>query len=125
MDFVFGWFFRGFNRAFSASSNAYGKGVGGLLSRKSIVMVIYLALAGATYGLFNAVPGGFVPAQDKQYLIGFAQLPDAASLDRTEDVIKRMSDIALATPGVEHAIAFPGSLDQRLHQRLECRCRLR
>ncbi|MBB3965024.1 efflux RND transporter permease subunit [Rhizobium metallidurans] len=108
MDFLFGWFFRGFNRAFSAGSNAYGKGVGGLVSRKSIVMVIYLALAGATYGLFNAVPGGFVPAQDKQYLIGFAQLPDAASLDRTEDVIKRMSDIALATPGVEHAIAFPG-----------------
>jgi multidrug efflux pump len=56
MDAVFGWFFRGFNRAFGAGSNAYGKGVGGLLSRKSIVMVIYLALAGATYSLFNAVP---------------------------------------------------------------------
>jgi multidrug efflux pump len=108
MDFIFGWFFRGFNRAFGAGSNGYGKSVGGLLSRKSIVMVIYLALAGATYGLFNAVPGGFVPAQDKQYLIGFAQLPDAATLDRTEDVIKRMSAIALAEPGVEHAIAFPG-----------------
>jgi multidrug efflux pump len=108
MDFLLGWFFRGFNRAFGAGSNAYGKGVGGLLSRKSVVMVIYLALAGATYSLFNAVPGGFVPAQDKQYLIGFAQLPDAATLDRTEDVIKRMSDIALKEPGVEHAIAFPG-----------------
>ena len=108
MDFVFGWFFRGFNRAFGASSNAYGRSVGGLLSRKSIVMVIYLALAGGTYAMFNSVPGGFVPAQDKQYLIGFAQLPDAATLDRTEDVIKRMSDIALAEPGVEHTIAFPG-----------------
>ncbi|TCU14403.1 efflux RND transporter permease subunit [Rhizobium sullae] len=108
MDFIFGWFFRGFNRAFGAGSRGYSKGVGGLLSRKSIVMVIYLALAGATYGIFNAVPGGFVPAQDKQYLIGFAQLPDAASLDRTEDVIKRMSDIAMAEPGVAHAIAFPG-----------------
>ncbi|MBF2713618.1 efflux RND transporter permease subunit [Agrobacterium vitis] len=108
LDFMLGWFFRGFNRVFGAGSNAYGKSVGGLLSRKSIVMVVYLALAGATYGLFNAVPGGFVPAQDKQYLIGFAQLPDAASLDRTEDVIKRMSDIALAQPGVAHAIAFPG-----------------
>ncbi|OWK24972.1 hypothetical protein AJ87_16110 [Rhizobium yanglingense] len=50
MDFIFGWFFRGFNRVFGAGSKAYGKGVGGLLSRKSIVMVIYLALAGATYG---------------------------------------------------------------------------
>ncbi|KQV83791.1 efflux RND transporter permease subunit [Rhizobium sp. Root1220] len=108
MDAVFGWFFRGFNRAFGAGSRGYGKGVGGLLSRKSIVMLVYVVLAGATYGLFNAVPGGFVPAQDKQYLIGFAQLPDAASLDRTEDVIKRMSDIAMAEPGVAHAIAFPG-----------------
>ncbi len=108
MDAAFGWFFRGFNKAFGAASKGYGKGVGGLVSRKSIVMLVYLVLAGATYGLFNAVPGGFVPAQDKQYLIGFAQLPDAASLDRTEDVIKRMSDIAMAEPGVAHAIAFPG-----------------
>ncbi|MGO4436663.1 efflux RND transporter permease subunit [Rhizobium sp. RAF56] len=108
MDAIFGWFFRGFNRAFGAGSNYYGKGVSGLVSRKSVVMVIYLVLVGATYSLFNAVPGGFVPSQDKQYLIGFAQLPDAASLDRTEDVIKRMTDIALAQPGVAHAIAFPG-----------------
>src|SRR5690606_29231030 len=63
---------------------------------------------GATYAVFNAVPGGFVPAQDKQYLIGFAQLPDGATLDRTEEVIKKMSEIALEQPGVEHAIAFPG-----------------
>ncbi|MCD2185046.1 efflux RND transporter permease subunit [Rhizobium sp. GN54] len=108
MDRTLGWFFRGFNRAFGASSNAYGRGVGAILSRKSIVMVIYLVLLGATYQLFQAVPGGFVPAQDKQYLIGFAQLPDAATLDRTEDVIERMSEITLAQPGVEHAIAFPG-----------------
>ena len=108
MDKVLGGFFRGFNRAFGAASNGYGKSVGGLLNRKSIVMVVYVILAAATYGMFNAVPGGFVPAQDKQYLIGFAQLPDAASLDRTEDVIKRMSDIAMQQPGVEHAIAFPG-----------------
>ncbi|MBB3945495.1 multidrug efflux pump [Rhizobium skierniewicense] len=108
MDKILGGFFRGFNRAFGAASNGYGKSVAGLLNRKSIVMIVYVVLAGATYGMFNAVPGGFVPAQDKQYLIGFAQLPDAASLDRTEDVIKRMSDIAMKQPGVEHAIAFPG-----------------
>ncbi|SES28939.1 multidrug efflux RND transporter permease subunit [Rhizobium sp. NFR03] len=108
MDKAFGWFFRGFNRAFGAASNGYGRSIGGLLSRKSVVMVIYLALAGATYGMFNAVPGGFVPAQDKQYLIGFAQLPDGATLDRTESVIKKMSDIALQQPGVKNAIAFPG-----------------
>ena len=65
-------------------------------------------LVGVTVGLFQAVPGGFVPAQDKQYLVGFAQLPDGATLDRTEDVIRRMSDIALKQPGVENAVAFPG-----------------
>ncbi|OLP54742.1 multidrug efflux RND transporter permease subunit [Rhizobium rhizosphaerae] len=108
MDAIFGWFFRGFNRAFGAASNGYGRTVGGLLSRKSLVMILYLALVGATYSMFHAVPSGFVPAQDKQYLIGFAQLPDGATLDRTESVIKRMSDIALKQPGVEHAIAFPG-----------------
>ncbi|KEQ03532.1 MAG: efflux RND transporter permease subunit [Alphaproteobacteria bacterium] len=108
MDGVFGWFFRGFNRAFGAASNGYGRTVGGLLSRKSLVMLVYLALVGATYAMFSAVPGGFVPAQDKQYLIGFAQLPDGATLDRTEDVIRKMSDIALEQPGVAHAIAFPG-----------------
>ncbi|MDB5664860.1 efflux RND transporter permease subunit [Cypionkella sp.] len=108
MDFAFGWFFRGFNRLFGSASATYGKGVGGLMSRKSIVMVIYMALVAGTYSVFNAVPGGFVPAQDKQYLIGFAQLPDGATLDRTEAVIERMSAIALKQPGVAHAIAFPG-----------------
>ena len=71
-----GWFFRGFNRAFGAASNGYGKTVGGLVTRKSLVMMVYMALVAATYGMFTTVPSGFVPAQDKQYLIGFAQLPD-------------------------------------------------
>lgn len=78
------------------------------MTRKSLVMLVYMALVAATYGMFTTVPSGFVPAQDKQYLIGFAQLPDGATLDRTESVIKRMSDIAMETPGVSHAIAFPG-----------------
>jgi len=108
MDALFGWFFRGFNRFFGASSEAYGRGVGGILTRKSLIMGLYVVLLGVTFALFRAVPGGFVPAQDKQYLIGFAQLPDAATLDRSEDVIRRMSEIALKHPGVEHAIAFPG-----------------
>ncbi|WP_026619607.1 multidrug efflux pump [Ensifer sp. WSM1721] len=108
MDALFGWFFRGFNRFFGASSEAYGRGVGGILTRKSLIVGLYVVLLGVTFVLFRAVPGGFVPAQDKQYLIGFAQLPDAATLDRSEDVIRRMSEIALKHPGVEHAIAFPG-----------------
>ena len=108
MDFAFGWFFRRFNRFFAVSSEAYGRGVTGTMSRKAVVMGVYLALVGLTYVMFQAVPGGFVPAQDKQYLVGFAQLPDGATLDRTEDVIRRMGDIALAQPGVKNAVQFPG-----------------
>src|SRR5437868_13077833 len=71
-------------------------------------MVGYVALIGVTFGLFKAVPGGFVPVQDKQYLVGFAQLPDGASLDRTEEVVRRMGDIALKDADVAHALQFPG-----------------
>jgi multidrug efflux pump len=108
MDRSLGWLFRGFNRVFSRGSEAYGGSVRRVISRKAVMMGIYLVLVGATFGLFKVVPGGFVPGQDKQYLVSFAQLPDAATLDRTEEVIRRMSDVALAHPGVEAAVAFPG-----------------
>lgn len=108
MDAAFGWLFRGFNRVFGAGASAYGNGVGRVLGRKSLMMGMYLALVGAAWGLFQVVPGGFVPMQDKQYLIGFAQLPDGATLDRSEEVIRTMSQIAIDDPGVEHAISFPG-----------------
>ncbi|WP_137045418.1 efflux RND transporter permease subunit [Pseudolabrys sp. FHR47] len=108
MDKVLGPFFRLFNKGFTRSTQAYTGGVKGLLGRKAVVMGVYAVLVGLTLGLFNIVPGGFVPAQDKQYLVGFAQLPDGATLDRTEDVIRKMSDIALKEPGVESAVAFPG-----------------
>lgn len=108
MDKVFGRFFGAFNKAFSRGSENYSRGVKGAISRKAIMLGVYLVLVLATTGLFKAVPSGFVPGQDKQYLIGFAQLPDGATLDRTEDVIRRISDIAMKQPGVEHAIAFPG-----------------
>jgi multidrug efflux pump len=108
MDRALGWFFQRFNRAFHRSSDAYSGGVKHVISRRAIVMVGYVALIGVTFGLFKAVPGGFVPGQDKQYLVGFAQLPDGATLDRTEEVIRRMGDIALKLPGVESAVAFPG-----------------
>jgi multidrug efflux pump len=58
--------------------------------------------------MFRVVPGGFIPAQDKQYLIAVLQLPNAASLDRTEQVVRQVSELALQTPGIEHAIGFPG-----------------
>jgi multidrug efflux pump len=108
IDKLLGWFFVRFNRMFQRGSHAYGGGVASVLKRKSAAIMVYALLLGATVLLFHRVPTGFVPAQDKQYLMGFAQLPDAASLDRTEGVIRQMSDIALKTPGVEAAVAFPG-----------------
>ena len=108
MDKLFGWFFRAFNRFFNRSSEAYGGGVRRVISHRAVMLAVYVVMLGATGVLFKAVPSGFVPGQDKQYLVGFAQLPDAATLDRTEDVIRRMDEIALKHPGVENAISFPG-----------------
>ena len=108
MDKAFGWLFRAFNRVFRSGANAYSGSVARVIARKAVLIGVYLALIGVTFGLFKAVPGGFVPVQDKQYLVGFAQLPDGATLDRTEDVIRRMSEIALQQPGVDGAVAFPG-----------------
>jgi multidrug efflux pump len=108
IDFLFGWFFRPFNWVFKRGSSAYGSGVTGVLQRKTIMLVIYAALIGTALYLFHIVPAGFVPPQDKQYLVSFAQLPAAATLDRTEEVIRKMSEIALKDPNVESAVAFPG-----------------
>jgi len=108
MDFVFGWFFRGFNRFFNRSTEMYAGGVKRLLGMKTIMMAIYVGLLALTYQGFQILPTGFVPLQDKQYLVSFAQLPQGSTLDRTEDVIREMSDIALKEPGVESAVAFPG-----------------
>ena len=108
MDAVFGRFFGWFNRVFNRGSENYGKGVGGILNRKSSALVVYGVLLAATVAMFQLVPPGFVPIQDKQYLVSFAQLPQGATLDRTEKVIREMSDIALKEPGVDAAIAFPG-----------------
>ncbi|MFG1359873.1 efflux RND transporter permease subunit [Xanthobacter pseudotagetidis] len=108
MDTLFGWFFSGFNRAFSAASRGYGGIVGRIVTRRVVMLGLYLVIVALTVGVFRAVPSGFVPGQDKQYLVGFAQLPDGATLDRTEEVIRKMSEIALKEPGIESAIAFPG-----------------
>jgi len=108
MDGVFGGFFRWFNRWFGRRSEGYGRSVTRILQRKTIAMIVYAGLLTLTVLLFTRIPSGFVPAPDKQYLIGIAQLPAGASLDRTEAVIRRMSDIALKVPGIVDAVAFPG-----------------
>ncbi|MDY1015554.1 efflux RND transporter permease subunit [Pseudomonas coleopterorum] len=103
-----GWLFRPFNRFFEKASHGYVGTVARVIRSSGIAMLLYAGFMVLTWFGFANTPTGFVPSQDKQYLVAFAQLPDAASLDRTEDVIKRMSDIALKQPGVENAIAFPG-----------------
>ncbi|MBA6364005.1 efflux RND transporter permease subunit, partial [Colwellia sp. BRX8-8] len=102
------WLFAPFNRVFERGSHGYQKLVKKLMRMSVIVIVAYIALLGGTVQLFSSVPGGFIPAQDKQYLIAIAQLPDAASLDRTHAVVREMEKIALDIPGVAHTVAFPG-----------------
>ncbi|MGN6191553.1 MAG: efflux RND transporter permease subunit, partial [Rhodanobacteraceae bacterium] len=108
IDRAFGWLFRPFNRLFHRGAERYLLGTRRLQGKGPAALAVYAALIALTAFGFTHVPTGFVPTQDKQYLVSFAQLPDAASLDRTEDVIKRMSAIALKQPGVESAVAFPG-----------------
>ena len=105
---IFGPFFKLFNRFFDRSSEAYAKGTSGIVKRRGMGMLVYVLLLMLTGYAFNAIPKGFVPTQDKQYLISFVQLPDGATLKRTEEVIRRMSDIALNEEGVKSTIAFPG-----------------
>ena len=108
LDAVLGWFFRPFNRVFTRGSTGYVGGVKRLLGRSAPALVIYAGLLGLTAYGFLYTPTGFVPQQDKLYLVSAVQLPDAASLDRTEAVIRRMDDIAKHTPGIVHTVSFPG-----------------
>jgi len=108
LDRIFGRFFAWFNATFKRTSGNYSRKVESAIKHKSLMMGIYLALVGFTVFMFSLVPQGYVPAQDKQYLVSFAQLPSGASLDRTEKVIRKMSDIALKHEGVASSVAFPG-----------------
>ncbi|MBD8235954.1 efflux RND transporter permease subunit [Pseudomonas fluorescens] len=109
LDKLFGgWLFRPFNRFFEKASHGYVGTVRRVIRGSGIALLLYAGLMVLTWFGFAHTPTGFVPSQDKQYLVAFAQLPDAASLDRTEDVIKRMSDLALKQPGVESTAALPG-----------------
>ncbi|APG03615.1 multidrug efflux RND transporter permease subunit [Luteibacter rhizovicinus DSM 16549] len=108
MDRGLGWIFRPFNRTFERASNGYVGGVKKILRFAVVMLVLYAGLVGLGVLGFARTPTGFVPPQDKQYLVAFAQLPDAASLDRTETVIREMGDIALKDPGAASAVQFPG-----------------
>ncbi len=108
IDRLFGWIFRPFNRFFLRSSRGYERGVAGSLRRRGLVFLVYAALLGATVFMFGRVPPGFIPTQDKLFLIGGVKLPEGSSLDRTEAVVRKLSDLALSTDGVSDAVQFPG-----------------
>ncbi|MCC6209211.1 MAG: efflux RND transporter permease subunit [Gammaproteobacteria bacterium] len=108
IDRLFGWVFRPFNRVFRGAAHLYAEGGRPALKRAPLMLLVYAILIGVTVMMFRAVPGGFIPTQDKLYLIGGVQLPAGSSLDRTEEVVRKMSELALATDGVRDAVAFPG-----------------
>lgn len=108
IDGLFGWFFKLFNKFFRSASNGYTNCVTFFTRHKALIMVIYGLLLIATAYSFTLVPSGFVPAQDKAYLIAFAQLPQGSTLDETEVVIKKMGEIAMEDPGVGNVVSFPG-----------------
>ena len=105
---VFGKFFALFNRGFAHASQRYSQAVQRITAMRIAVLAVFALLLVATWGMFQVVPGGFIPPQDKQYLIGIVQLPDAASLDRTEEVVRQVSQLAGQTAGVDHVIGFSG-----------------
>lgn len=108
IDRLFGWLFRPFNRFFASGSQRYQRGVSRVLGRRGAVFVVYLLLLAAAGVMFKTVPGGFIPTQDKLYLIGGVKMPEGASLERTDAVIRKMSAIGLSVDGVTDAVAFPG-----------------
>ena len=108
IDRAFGWAFGPFNRFFGRASDGYSRRAGLLTRRSGAALAVYAGLLALAVFAFLKVPRGFVPSQDKNYLVAFAQLPDGATLDRSEAVVKRMGEIALEQPGVTHAVQFPG-----------------
>ena len=108
LNILIGWFFKLFNWAFDSARRAYVWVIGGLIGVAPIILLVYVGLLGLAWYGFQVVPSGFIPAQDAGYLISVAQLPDAASLERTEAVVQKISDITRKVPGVAHSVEFPG-----------------
>jgi multidrug efflux pump len=108
VNWVLDKFFRGFNWLFDRATELYGKTVGWCLRLSAIVLLVYAGLIGLTGLGFSRLPSGFVPIQDKGYLVSNIQLPDSASLERTIEATAALEKIALETPGVAHTVAIPG-----------------
>ncbi len=108
IDLLFGWFFRLFNRSFDWTSNVYAGIVGRLVKKSAIAIVIYAVLLVCTGLSFNLVPTGFIPDQDQGYIIVAINLPDGASLARTDKVTRRVAEIGGKIDGVAHAVGIAG-----------------
>jgi multidrug efflux pump len=108
VNWILGLFFRGFNAVFDFATRVYGRMVAISLRLAALVLILYVGLLGLTYWGFTKLPQGFIPNQDKGYLIGNVQLPDSASLERTVAVMNKIQKIIAKTPGVEHVIDLPG-----------------
>jgi multidrug efflux pump len=109
IDLLFGWFFRGFNRLFGGITHGYGAAVRVCIRGSVVGLLVFAGLLYAMYYGLVTVPTGFVPTQDKGYLVAAVQLPDAAALERTEEVVRRAEQIALQTPGVKHVVSISGN----------------
>jgi len=105
---VFGRPFGAFNRLFKRSADRYSSSIGGTIARAPRLLAIYAVLVVVTILAFRGVQGGYIPNQDKQYLFAIVQLPEAATIDRTDAVMRRMGEIALEVPGVANVVQFPG-----------------
>jgi multidrug efflux pump len=108
IDRLFGWLFRPFNRFFNKSSQRYEGAVSRALSKRGAVFAVYVVLLIGAGVMFKAVPAGFIPLQDKLYLIAGVKMPEGASIERTDAALKKISAIAKGIEGVESEVAFPG-----------------
>ncbi|MBW8823398.1 MAG: multidrug efflux RND transporter permease subunit [Xanthomonadales bacterium] len=108
IDRLFGWVFRPFNRFFKRNSDRYEGAMKRTLGRRGAVFAVYAVLLLATGFMFKLVPAGFIPTQDKLYLIAGVKLPEGASIARTDAMLRKVADIAQHTEGVAHTISFPG-----------------
>ncbi len=98
----------GFNTGFDKMSNTYARGVRGIVKRRFIMLVVYALLVAATVHMFRTVPQGFIPPLDRGYAIVVIQLPDGASLSRTDTVTQQATKLIEGTPGVANVVAIPG-----------------
>ena len=108
IDRLFGWIFRPFNRFFSVNAERYQQGVSRALGRRGAVFAVYAALLATTALMFQVVPRGFIPTQDRSYLIAGVKMPEGSSIERTDATLKKIGEIAMSIDGVQNDIAFPG-----------------